>query len=376
MVTRYVAKSLGNDAWDGLSPVWTAGLNGPKASLTAMEATPVTPGDLIHVKGGFADVYRETLTCGVSGTVGNTIEYRGDYAGLIWPGGGVVRITGSDNDRAAARANCITAANKNYRTYTGFQMDGTTGIPISLTTAISNWIIQNCLLLPSSSAAQSIYVNAATQASITVQRCLIKPHVGSTGVAFRHSALVDNVGHIVENCIFFGGGTGISSERVGGITVRNNYFLSQRNQGIQSVYALTPGQTVTVNNCFFHNINVALQAAVLGDLIENYNNIYSCVTARTNVSTGANSLAYPPLLDSRWFFEAVNAGRMVTPFDLSAWSQLINVAGTAPPVTDLRGTGAIGGVREFGPLEFDSTLLIEGGVGGGMLAANKRGNKQ
>ena len=46
MVTRYVSASLGNDAWDGLSPVWTAGLNGPKATLNGAEDTPVVAGDL------------------------------------------------------------------------------------------------------------------------------------------------------------------------------------------------------------------------------------------------------------------------------------------------------------------------------------------
>jgi len=83
------------------------------------------------------------------------------------------------------------------------------------------------------------------------------------------------------------------------------------------------------------------------------------------VSVGANSVAYPPLFDTRWFFEAVNGGDMVTPFDLASYSQLVNVAGTSPTTTDLRGTSVIGAQREFGALEYDPALLIEAGSGGG-----------
>ncbi len=60
---------------------------------------------------------------------------------------------------------------------------------------------------------------------------------------------------------------------------------------------------------------------------------------------------YLPLFDARWFFEMVGGGKLVTPFDLSSWSQLINVAGTAPTAADMRGTTVQGAEREFGALE-------------------------
>jgi len=49
--------------------------------------------------------------------------------------------------------------------------------------------------------------------------------------------------------------------------------------------------------------------------------------------------------------------KSITPFDLSQWSQLINVAGTAPTATDMRGTAVIGAEREWGALEYDPNLL-------------------
>lgn len=124
MTTRYVDGTDGNDGYDGLASVWD-GTHGPKKTLNGCEDTPVVAGDLVHVRSG---VYREMLTCDVSGAVGNVIEYRGDYAGLIWAGGGVVRITGSDNDQTATRASCINdnSVQRDYRTFRGFAMDTAT----------------------------------------------------------------------------------------------------------------------------------------------------------------------------------------------------------------------------------------------------------
>ena len=78
------------------------------------ENIPVEPGDTVYVGPG---VYREMLTVDVDGTSGaGVITYIGDYDGSHTDGvGGVVRITGSDNDQTATRANCIKATTKSYR---------------------------------------------------------------------------------------------------------------------------------------------------------------------------------------------------------------------------------------------------------------------
>ena len=51
--------------------------------------------------------------------------------------------------------------------------------------------------------------------------------------------------------------------------------------------------------------------------------------------------------------------KIISPFDLSSDSQLISGSGTSPTTTDMRGTSAIGGIREWGALEYDSELLIK-----------------
>ena len=111
MTTRYVGKG-GSDSNNGLS--WAT----RKLTLNGVEDTPVEAGDTVYVGAG---TYRETLTCDVSGSSGSPISYIVDYAGSHTDGtGGVVRITGSNDDMTQTRADCIVASRKNYRTFRGF----------------------------------------------------------------------------------------------------------------------------------------------------------------------------------------------------------------------------------------------------------------
>src|SRR3990172_3186926 len=135
MTTRYVGIG-GNDGNSGLT--WAL----RKLTLNGVEDTPVVANDTIYVGPG---TYRELLTCDVSGTAGNPITYIGDYSGANTDGiGGVVRITGSDNDQSATRTNCITATAKAYRTFNGFLLDTTVGRIVTLPTSSDHFIFQNC----------------------------------------------------------------------------------------------------------------------------------------------------------------------------------------------------------------------------------------
>jgi hypothetical protein len=348
--------------------VWD-GTHGPKKTISASLLLD-SAGDLVHVRSG---VYRETATVSVSGAAVSAIEYRGDYQGLIWPGGGVVRITGSDDDKTATRANCIAVGAHAYRTFTGFLLDGATTQLITGTN--TNVTIQQCALHSSAVGGANgvIEITGANQSTWTIQNCMFNG--GSMGgVRMTHSAEVTTSAHLIQNCVFVGLRAGAYCSAVGGQTVKNCLMLGCTVNGIQATGIAS--STMTVNNCLVMNCATGLIGQDAADITADYINVSGCTTARTNVNTGAHDLAYIPLLDSHWFFEMVNGGRMVTPFDLSAWSQLINLAGTSPPTTDMRGTAVQGAQREWGPLECDSTLLIESAAGGGLLQANKRGNKQ
>src|SRR3990167_10217230 len=111
MTTYYVDWEKADNSGNGLT------LATAKKTLTGAEDIPVAAGDFVWVRPG---VYRELLTVDVSGSDGSPITYQGDVAGQIWHPGGVVRITGSDDDLVPIRANIIYGNNKSYRTFRSF----------------------------------------------------------------------------------------------------------------------------------------------------------------------------------------------------------------------------------------------------------------
>lgn len=363
MTVRYVGIG-GNDANSGLT--WAL----RKLTLNGAEDTPVVAGDTVYVGPG---TYRELLTVDVSATVGNPVTYIGDYLGTNTDGvGGVVRITGSDNDQTGTRAQCINAAaQRNYRTWRGFAMDTSTGAEIN-NVGGTNWIIEQCIFAPQSSSNNIILFSGATQANCTVQNCYFNAFVNARNISVTHTVTLDNVGHIIQNCIFAGGTFGVATDRVGGITVKNCSFYNMVTNAVRIATAITVGQVVTVNNCIIQCCTTGVQATVTGEIVEDYNTFFACAVNRTNVAVGTNSLTYPALFDTRWFFQLINAGagpsdveQVISPFDLSSLSQLLNVAGTSPTTTDMRGTAVQGAQREWGALEYDSTLKIAGSAASG-----------
>lgn len=355
MTTRYVGTG-GNDSNSGLT--WAL----RKLTLNGVEDSPVQAGDTVYVGPG---TYRETLTVDVSGTAGNVITYIGDYDGSHTDGvGGVVRISGSNDDKVITRAEGITNNAKNYRTFTGFLIDNHSGSPVNITS--STELIFTKIILNNNANAFRVY---GTSSNITINNCVfLFGYTGSTaGIYFTHTSTVDNSGNVVSNCIFMQSRTAaVAFQRVGGVTIKNCSFFSCEH-GAFIITALSVGQTITVNNCVFDGCYRGVQATTLGEITEDYNNFGNTGTARINVATGANSLSYPTLVDVRWVFELAAGGKIMSPFDLASYSQLINVAGTTPTTTDMRGTTVQGTQREWGALEYDSTLRqrIPGRIIGG-----------
>jgi len=358
MATYYVGAG-GNNSNNGTT--WAL----RKLTLNGAEDIPVAAGDTVYVGAG---TYRETLTVDVSGSSGSPITYIGDYTGANTDGtGGVVRITGSDNDTTQTRADCIIADSKNYRTFRGFVLDGT-ATTVKVTTG-TNWVIDQCFHARNGNRGITF---AGASSSITISNNYF---VGGTyrHINFEHTSFVSNANILIQNCIFNGGGgresSGVTTIRYGGVIIKNCYFNGIQ-IGVNVATIPDTGQTITVNNCTLNSSYIGLRSATAGYLIENYNNIVSCENARSNVDAGAQSNTFLYLPDSRWFFEMVNGGSMLTPFDLASYSGLINVAGTSPTTADMRGTTVQGAQREWGALEYDSTLDIEAGSGGGGLLTN------
>lgn len=359
MATTYYVGVGGDNGQDGTT--WAK----RKLTLNGVEDIPVVAGDTVYVGAG---TYRELLTVDVSGSAeAGAISYIGDYDGSHTDGvGGVVRITGSDNDLTGARASCITGTTKHYRTFQGFVFDISTSNLVSITTS-TNWTIDKCYFGPYGGVSAGVYSAGAGQAGHTISNCVFMGCGGNTsrGVYFYHSSQVTTAAHVVSNCVVHMTGHNnnacIATEYVEGLTVKN-CTLAHSGYGVRALNV--SASTVAVNNCVITGHSVAgLAAGTLGFLVEDYNAIYACAAARSNVGDGAHSNAYPMLLDTRWFYELVGGGSVLSPFDMASYCQLVNVAGTSPTSTDMRGTSVQGAQREWGALEYDSTLEIEGGGG-------------
>lgn len=355
MTTRYVGPG-GNDANSGLS--WAL----RKLTLNGLEDSPVQAGDICYIAPG---TYRETLTCDVSGSSGSPITYIGDYSGGNTDGvGGIVRITGSDNDQTATRNNCIVAATKNYRTFHGILLNTTAQQLIILTDCTYINVDQCAMMIDYLPSYPLIGVYGASQLGVTISRCFLTGQTGYGLIRLDHSSAVSNSGHVVENCIFATqNAVALRLAAVGGSVLRNSLVFTASAGVFQT--GLAAGQLTTINNCVLYMCSTGFSSDNSATIAENYNNLIACITPRSNTNTGANSNTYAGLFDARWFFEAVNGGRILTPFDLASYSQLVNVAGTSPTTTDLRGTAVQGAQREWGALEYDSTLLIKSAAGGG-----------
>lgn len=354
-MTIYYVGPGGNNANPGTS--WA----NRKLTLNGAEDIPVAAGDTVYVGPG---VYRETLTVDVSGSSGSPITFIGDYSGANTDGvGGVVRITGSDDDVAITRNNCIAITSKTYRTFQKFVFEATASHMISLLSAFANIIIDQCFFagLKAINLA-AIASSGAGQGSVLVSNSYFGPSQ-SIGVSLSHTATISDTGIVISNCIFDSLASGVLTSRVGGITVKNCTFLRQSLACVRVTTALAAGQTVTVNNCVAMLNTYGFWATVAGEIVENYNALWNS-TERTNTNVGANSFSALSLFDSRWFFELANGGRMISPFDLASYSPIIDVAGTSPTSTDMRGTSVQGAQRELGALEYDSTLAVAGASGG------------
>lgn len=323
-------------------------------TLNAAEDRPIQAGDTVYVGPG---TYRELLTVDVSGTAGNPITYIGDYTGANTDSvGGVVRITGSDNDQTITRANCITATSKDYRTFRGFVLDSTSPVYLD---GCTNVTVDQCHVT-AGTGGYGVHILGAAQSTITVSNCYIFGAGQNGGVLMTHTSTVDNTAHVVSNCIINGAaGSGVHFIRVGGATVRNCIVAGR--YCIRQATAPAAGQTNTINNCVLLYGGAGFIATATGELTEDYNCISLGVeTPRSNTNAGAHSNIYLNLNDTRWFFELVAGGKMLSPWDLASYSQLVNVAGTSPTTADMRGTTVQGTQREWGALEYDSTLYLDG----------------
>lgn len=362
MANIYVGPSSAGDA-DGTS--WA----NRYGTLNDAEDNPVSAGDVVYVGPG---VYRETLTVDVSGSSGSQIKYIGDVTGENTDGvGGVVRITGSDDDQSITRNNWITS-NSTHRVFRGFRFDMRGVVGISLRSSPVDWVIEDCALYVSG-GAPFIKVSGDSQDNNIIRRCLFFNQRSVFTIEFEATGGAQDVSGVVENCIFLTRSNGVEMDDVGGVTVRNCHFI-----GCSTAVRVTDSPPVgftanTVNNCTFEACTRAVRAVVTGELVEDYNTFFANSTNRTNVDVGANSVTYPMLLSMPIFNSgASQISGFKLPWwlgELSEWSQVRAITGSSEPSVDLFGIArpTTASKNSWGPVQFpdikrETTTIQSGSV--------------
>lgn len=282
----------------------------------------------------------------------NAITYIADVTGENTDSvGGIVRITGSDNDQTTARTSCILSA-QDYRAFRGFYMDTTSDNIIQIDDTHN--VVEDCVL---SHATIGLDIEGTTQICVTMRRCVVN-FMQNYALWIRGSSAVDDTGHVFENCVLYGNMDYLAYiGRTGGQTYRNIFGSNTRN-GLRVILNLTTGQTTYVVNSIFIANNLALYAATLGMIIEDYNTLFGNTTDRTNIGIGANSVAYSPVLQPSIFcagMDQLSGFKFPGPVvgELSEWSQL-QIAGADERNTDLFGIPrpATAAKNSWGPVQF------------------------
>jgi hypothetical protein len=356
MTTYYVGPG-GNDGNAGTS--WAL----RKLTLNGAEDVPVAPGDIVYVGPG---VYRETLTIDISGTGSSQIAYVGDITGENTDGiGGIVRVTGSDDDQSATRANCITATGKSRRTFRGFSFDTTTSdtLTVIASSDSDNWIIEDCNF--QYGGRYSIFCNGANQHNWIVRRCIIGPgfeKMTDIGIYLFNGASVTNANHAIENCIVTAFTYAIDVYNVQGTVVKNCVIL---NCTIAGIFGWGTNH-IEVYNCIIQgNVN-GIQAGNANAVKEDFNTFWGNTTDRAGtMGTGANSKTYPALFEQALLYDGIQYNKNL--FALSEWSQIVHIDSTGTATDDLFGITRPEAdfKKSWGAIQYDEILRGTGTVRGG-----------
>lgn len=360
VIATYYVGVGGNDGNNGTT--WAL----RKLTLDAVEDLPVAAGDIVYVGPG---TYRESLTVDVDGTSGNEIIYIGDVTGEHTDGvGGIVRITGSDDDQGTDRNNCIIGSTDDYRTFRGFHLD-TCALYVVDGDNCDNWTIEDCTF----ENGGSVILADGGSTNWTIRRCMFLG--GQTNITFAAGAAQDSSGHVVQNCLFVGTrADGIDIQRVGDVIVRNCAFFGAQDC-IDVSIAPNNGHPCLVNNCIIcWASSNGVEATAVADMTEDYNLFWGNASPRGNVNVGGNSVAYPPL----FLPPILNSGAgQVSGFRfpwlagmLSEWCQVRALAGSNEATEDLHGLvrPTTAAKNSWGPLQFMDAERETGTVQAGSVS--------
>lgn len=338
VTTYYVDPVNGSDSNNGLGPDASHATNKPwKTMGKALGASGITSGSICYMAPG---VFRESVTVNMTAATAETfiIADPANAQGFKTSGGVLVQpgqvqwTVYTTNDKTTTPDNpCISIGTRGFLTFQGiYFVGGSTGnarcvlstdarnltfrdcsfvallaqpLRVAPTFAFSglNLLIDRCFFRSASQAAIVIIPvkGADSRLDVIIRNCVLEAQsgvdIGPTGTG------TAGISTLIQNCLTVGGGNAVTVSQPGGST----------------------SYPVVVRNCVLMHQSTGLNATTQGNIVEDYNIIYSG-TARTNVTAGANSisnLSYAPLFhfgqEVQWGAQLRRSG---LPLSASPWT--------------------------------------------------------
>lgn len=314
-MTTYYVSPYGLDANNGLGSDPAHASNKPWLTIgKALGATGIASGDTVKICPG---VYRQVVTVNmtsatvetfVTGDYQNTSGFK-DGSGNLVAGGTIAWSAYTTNDKTApSTTTTLTLNGRDFLSFSSIIFIGANNTNPScvsgVTTNSVNIKFTECLFIPGASSSVLIsYTGLADVASNwLIDRCIFSGSVNGQIVLLTlpTSAIADyDSNFVVQDTRFIGGTTalrvttsGALTFKPGGVDILNCTMLAQSSRGIQ-----VSGTTVSTsipctayNNVIIGAPGGCLDSGATGQLIEDYNILYSATT-RLNVTAGANSQA-------------------------------------------------------------------------------------
>ncbi len=272
--TIYYVRASGSDA--------SAGTSAGTAWQTLGHAIAnVVAGDTIFVGSG---VYNESLTLGVAGASGSTIQWIGDITGSNTGDPGPVSLTDSGSNRV------LNVNNKGYNTFDSFIFAGATGGEgiYSGTGAPAGIIFKNCTMTGNSigvslrNAGAMVFENNIVSSNSTAA---VQLDQGSSDTIFRNNLIINNSGkglQLVKNNA--------------NVTVINNTF--NNNTGNQ-IEVGQNGSAIITNNIITNGGAGGIAKVSSGTATIDHNDVWNNNSGTSNYTggfaAGTNDISSDPL---------------------------------------------------------------------------------
>lgn len=359
-MTTYYVSNEGSDSNNGLGPDASHATNKPFLTigkLIAASGAIGTGGDRAYLAPG---TYREVVTVGItSPTVETIIE--GDPAnaqgfktsgGVLVAPGPVVWTAYTTNDTTTPSTSpTLTLNGRDFFTFKNILFIGGNGTAscIGATTTNSiNITIRDCALITNTPAASSqviVYTGLADIASNwLIDRCVIWARSRAVGITLPTSASADyDTNFVIQNCLIISGAgstifvttTGAGAFKGGGVDVSACTILGgATGVSISSANLSTSIPCTILNSLVICGSGTGLSANTAGQLTENYC-LVDAQTARTNVTTGANSQTSPTYSPMLHLGQELIFGQALRPFLMPmAGSPYLGFGSSGAPAVD------------------------------------------